>query len=275
MTEFWNQKWFRDALPYAAGALALTGALAGIGASRGWFGGGSSGGMNLSGIGEAASAAPRAASGIAQAGSGWTNELARTGATAANALSKGAQSSGIFSDIPMVGGVADFIGRNPGLILGGGLLAAGALSGSGGQTKPQTPEEVQRQVEEQRRRELERWNAIRTEPLRPLSYAGPSSGERRYFATGGGIREGGALRGVGDGMSDDIPAIAMAADGDHRPVAVADGEYVVAADVVSGLGNGSTEAGFRALDDMQARVRGARTGGRQPGAINAADMLPA
>lgn len=64
------------------------------------------------------------------------------------------------------------------------------------------------------------------------------------------------LRGPGDGMSDSIPAQI----GKHQPARLADGEFVVPADVVSHLGNGSTEAGAKQLYAMMDKIRRARTG---------------
>ena len=64
--------------------------------------------------------------------------------------------------------------------------------------------------------------------------------------------------------------------GDQQPVAVSPGEYIVPADVVSGLGDGSSEAGAEELDKMLDDVRKARQGGRtsQPPAINAQGAMP-
>jgi hypothetical protein len=60
-----------------------------------------------------------------------------------------------------------------------------------------------------------------------------------------------------------------------QPLKVADGEYVVAADVVSGLGNGSTDAGARKLDDFMKRVRMARTDTtKQAPEIDPEKMMP-
>lgn len=69
------------------------------------------------------------------------------------------------------------------------------------------------------------------------------------------------LKGPGDGMSDDIPA---SIDG-RQPARLADGEFVVPADVVSGLGNGSTDAGAKHLHKMMTDVRRARTGNPKQG----------
>lgn len=69
------------------------------------------------------------------------------------------------------------------------------------------------------------------------------------------------LRGPGDGMSDSIPGVLS----NRRPARLADGEFVVPADVVSHLGNGSTDAGAKQLYSMMDRVRKARTGTKQQG----------
>ena len=78
------------------------------------------------------------------------------------------------------------------------------------------------------------------------------------YAHGGNAR---LLRGPGDGMSDDIPATIA----DKQPARLADGEFVVPADVVSGLGNGSTEAGAKKLHQMMDSVRVERTGTKKQG----------
>ena len=88
------------------------------------------------------------------------------------------------------------------------------------------------------------------------------------------LAEGGYLDGgnVGDGMSDDIPATING----NQPAALADGEFVVPADVVSHLGNGSSNAGSRKLYEMMDEVRRARTGREQQGKeINAERYMPA
>jgi hypothetical protein len=69
------------------------------------------------------------------------------------------------------------------------------------------------------------------------------------------------LKGPGDGMSDNIPASIAG----KQPARLADGEFVVPADVVSHLGNGSTDAGAKQLYAMMNRVRKARTGNPKQG----------
>ena len=102
----------------------------------------------------------------------------------------------------------------------------------------------------------------------------------RKLAAGGGITSGGdyaaggkLLRGPGDGMSDSIPA--MITGSKPQRAALADGEFVVPADVVSHLGNGSTEAGSRKLYAMMHKIRKDRTGRqRQAPAVNPDKYLP-
>ena len=81
----------------------------------------------------------------------------------------------------------------------------------------------------------------------------------------------GLQRGAGDGMDDMIPANI---DGE-QDVLLSNDEFVVPADVVSGIGNGSSDAGAKALYDMMDRVRTARTGmTEQPPAVPEEAMLP-
>lgn len=96
------------------------------------------------------------------------------------------------------------------------------------------------------------------------------------LGTLGGYSDGGRLlRGPGDGVSDNIPAMI----GDRQPARLADGEFVVPARIVSEIGNGSTEAGARKLYAMMDRVQRARskTVGRDRVATdtNAERLLPA
>ena len=89
----------------------------------------------------------------------------------------------------------------------------------------------------------------------------------------GGYSDGGRmLKGPGDGMSDSIPATI----GGKQPARLADGEFVVPADVVSHLGNGSTDAGAKRLYTMMDKIRKARTGKKkQAPAVKADRYMPA
>lgn len=99
---------------------------------------------------------------------------------------------------------------------------------------------------------------------------------RQNFSAGGHLGDysdgGSLLKGPGDGMSDSIPA----SIGKRQPARLADGEFVIPADVVSHLGNGSTDAGAKQLYDMMDKVRRARTGTTEQGKeINPRRMMPA
>ena len=74
-----------------------------------------------------------------------------------------------------------------------------------------------------------------------------------------------------DGMSDSIPGNI---DGVEQ-VALSEGEYVVPADVVSGIGNGDTGSGARRMREMIETVRMARNGSpQQPPAVDPSMMMP-
>jgi len=91
------------------------------------------------------------------------------------------------------------------------------------------------------------------------------------FGVNAGISEG-ELNGAGDGMDDMIPATLEG----EQDVVLSDGEFIVPADVVSGLGNGSSNAGSKALYEMMDRVREMRTGKKeQPDQVPQGQMLPA
>jgi len=80
------------------------------------------------------------------------------------------------------------------------------------------------------------------------------------------------LKGPGDGMSDSIPASIAG----KRPARLATEEFVVPADVVSHLGNGSSDAGAKQLYAMMDKVRTARTGRKSQGReINPQKYMPA
>lgn len=110
------------------------------------------------------------------------------------------------------------------------------------------------------------------------SYGGPDRGD--LFAAGGitALARGGQpqhprlLSGGGDGLSDDIPAVI----GNDQPARLADGEFVVSADVVSALGGGSTKAGAKKLYAMMDRIRKQAHGTKkQVKKVNERKVLPA
>ena len=86
---------------------------------------------------------------------------------------------------------------------------------------------------------------------------------RPKYNIGGGVPNMSSqyLDSMQDGMADTIPATIDNKD----PAALSGGEFVIAADVVSGLGNGNSDAGAKELYNMMDRVRKARTGTTQQG----------
>jgi hypothetical protein len=75
---------------------------------------------------------------------------------------------------------------------------------------------------------------------------------------------GGRVKGAGGGMDDLVPGTIEG----RQKVRLADGEFVIPSDVVSGIGDGSTDQGVRRLHEMMNKVRKERTGKTaQPKAI--------
>jgi hypothetical protein len=90
-----------------------------------------------------------------------------------------------------------------------------------------------------------------------------------YYAEGGIA---GLTKGEGDGTGDKIPAVI---DG-KQPAALSTDEFVIPADVVSHIGNGSTTAGAKTLYAMMDDIRRARTkSSKQPKDINPDKYMPA
>ena len=85
----------------------------------------------------------------------------------------------------------------------------------------------------------ETFKAVSGIPEQPTGmYAGGSMGYSR-----GSTRESFAVNGPGTGRSDDIPAV------------LSDGEYVIDAETVALLGDGSSKAGAKRLDELRVNIR--------------------
>ena len=228
---------------------------------------GSSGGA--AGGATGASAVPSAfESAVSQALPSTTQAATALGPTQAAAQS-GQMVGGATASNPMFPKIAEFAAKNP-MMMPAGLGAMGATVG--GALTPEMP------------------GMPKTKYDGPLSkFAYDPRKYRRQMASGGladtavaqrmmrgghlgSYSDGGRLlKGPGDGMSDDIPAKI----GRKQPARLADGEFVVPADVVSGIGNGSTDAGAKRLYQMMDRVRSARTGSKKQGReIKAEKYLP-
>jgi hypothetical protein len=91
-------------------------------------------------------------------------------------------------------------------------------------------------------------------PMTGLQPMGMAMGGDVEYNLGGYSDGGRLLKGPGDGVSDDIPAMI----GKKQPARLADGEFVIPARIVSEIGNGSTDAGARRLYAMMDRVQAKR-----------------
>ena len=89
------------------------------------------------------------------------------------------------------------------------------------------------------------------------------------------MQAGGIIPGNGDAMADDIITTADAGTPNAQDIAISSGEYVIAGDVVSGLGSGNTMAGAEVLNQLQEDVRAGRNGSpEQPPPIDLSEVLP-
>ena len=77
------------------------------------------------------------------------------------------------------------------------------------------------------------------------------------------------IRGTGGGLADMIPAVIEG----QQPAALSEGEFVFPADVVSMLGDGSSEAGARVLDSLIQEIRSIKQGGNTEQAKSLKDLM--
>jgi hypothetical protein len=176
---------------------------------------------------------------------------------------------GSYEDEPM----GDDVGMAAGGIAG---YAAGGLKLGEGIAKDSDVDTAKLDAYEAAKKRLEKQYAAANLKSREMPKTGIARlGQIKAMAEGGlgSYSDGGRmLKGPGDGMSDDIPAVI----GRKQPARLADGEFVVPADVVSHLGNGSTDAGAKKLYSMMDKVRTARTGKKkQAPAVKADKYMPA
>jgi hypothetical protein len=147
---------------------------------------------------------------------------------------------------PMSQGIQSLMGtidNSPARFAGGGMME---------------PEEAQaRQVLE---RAMAAMQGNSQDPHADLSKFIETYGEEAFQNLAGG----GMVKGPGSGLDDMVSAQLG-----NQKVLLSNDEFVLPADVVSGLGDGSSEAGARKLHAMMRRVRQERTGtAKQPGKIS-------
>jgi hypothetical protein len=86
---------------------------------------------------------------------------------------------------------------------------------------------------------------------------------------------GGMIPGSGDAMADDKLGIVDAGQPEAYPIRYSSGEFIVAGDVVAGLGSGNSKAGAEVLNGLQDDVRMARNGTtEQAPPIDLSEVLP-
>jgi len=134
----------------------------------------------------------------------------------------------------------------------------------------QKEEEEKRRFDELFRRTLGQVRTVKQGGLMKLAGGGVT-----YMEGGGATGPAGeprVVRGTGDGMSDSVPATIEGV----QEARLANDEFVIPADVVADIGNGSSDAGAKKLYGMMDRIRKARHGTtKQPPEINAEAMMPA
>ena len=181
-------------------------------------------------------------------------------------------------------GVKEYIPQ-PILDASGTTLAAGTVLGGSliaGQQERAAYAAQQAALNREREDKKKRFAdlASRLQQQYPFEYAkgglaSLAGGGMTYMEAGGTTGPTGTPRdvtGTGDGMSDSVPASIEGV----QEARLADGEFVIPADVVADIGNGSSDAGSKKLYDMMDRIRMARHGTKeQPPEIKAERLMPA
>jgi hypothetical protein len=303
-----------DAAPYIAAAamMAATGMPTGFEGmvpasetllgSMGYLGAGSTAGLSSADLGTTSYIAPQSSAfpGVSTADLGATSYIAPSSSVSnAPALSEAATNVARIHDFSTpYSGPLNYAGEKVASTgLTGGKLLAGSMalkaldSGSGGGGGSAGPTSTTTTTSAPQQQYPQQQQLVMAPYMTPMNTSGSMYNPLIYgyntrraaqggmmYERGGGIStlgsysDGGRLlKGPGDGMSDGIPARI----GQKQPAALADGEFVVPADVVSHLGNGSTDAGAKQLYKMMDQIRQARTGRKSQGKkINPNKFLP-
>jgi hypothetical protein len=135
-----------------------------------------------------------------------------------------------------------------------------------------------RQEDEERKRRFDELFARTLGNVRTAKAGGSinlAKGGMTYMEAGGTTGPTGEPRmvqGTGDGMSDSVPATIEGV----QEARLANDEFVIPADVVADIGNGSSNAGAKKLYNAMDRIRKARHGTtKQPPEIRAERLMPA
>ena len=176
-----------------------------------------------------------------------------------------------------ISGFERVTGVSPTTAIVGGSLGLSAIQASKEQEAFEAAQAARnREDEERRRRYADLFG-------RTLGTVGAAGGGLVALAKGGVpmMEAGGTtgptgeprmVKGTGDGMSDNVPATIEGV----QEARLANDEFVVPADVVADIGNGSSSSGAKKLYAMMDRVRKARHGTtEQPPEIDAERLMPA
>lgn len=225
----------------------------------------------MSGLGDVGAAI--GLGGGASAAGAATETAAQSAAPAAEAASNAASGSGGFFS-----GVGDFVKENP-IATAAGVLGALALGSGIGEQEPARrrgyrpdqqemealpPQQFATPREYQRPKASIYKYGIQPEqgftfftPVNPTETI-PDYDAVPQYAEGGPVENGGgALQAAANGRYYEGPG---GGQDDMIPARLSDGEYVIPADVVAHLGDGSADAGADAIEEMIANVRTHKTG---------------
>ena len=204
-----------------------------------------------------------------------TGSYGYTGGYAEGGVINSAQPNGIMNNTPPNG----FMNNTPSNGFMNNTQPNGAMNGAqpNGPMNPIVARAME-QVKSQQAQQAQQGQLPPTQPPTPQGIMGAQTQPTQTAAGGGMMRDNlggyshggiaGLTRGPGDGVSDSIPA--QIGDSGKQPARLADGEFVVPSRIVSELGNGSTEAGAKALQAMVDRIqtRRSKTVGKGKVAVN-------
>jgi hypothetical protein len=174
-------------------------------------------------------------------------------------------------------------GFGPEPITKGFDIAATGLSGLSLEKAAEETRRADIEAAAVKQKEEERERLFEELARRTLGRVAVKSGGQINLAKGGmSYMEGGGttdvtgeprmVQGTGDGMSDSVPATIEGV----QEARLANDEFVIPADVVADIGNGSSNAGAKKLYNMMDRIRKARHGTtKQPPEIRAERLMPA
>jgi hypothetical protein len=162
-------------------------------------------------------------------------------------------------------------------------IAAAGLSGLSLEKAAEETRRADIEAAAVKQKEEERERLFEELARRTLGRVAVKSGGQINLAKGGmSYMEGGGttdvtgeprmVQGMGDGMSDSVPATIEGV----QEARLANDEFVIPADVVADIGNGSSNAGAKKLYSMMDHIRKARHGTtKQPPEIRAERLMPA